>query len=363
MRLHIDAWDPSYGATYEVEASEPGSSSSAPVNPEVERTTETWQPLTPPPDVRAPATVLLVDGVRRIDARVWVEADDGESYQGICASYAAGVVRCDLRRGVAELAHTRVAHGVFAPGPKLAPVVAHPRAVFQPYRVTGGDPRQVEWELQRRLAELEIEVSDAARAEPAAPAGGTAGSAAGDSAGGTAGADAGEGGDDLLVADGPLGDRRGLPRTVGYAKTHHMQYLPPELARMVPALRPGQRTPLFGMGGHSPRYSWYLRLPGAEGAPWAGVVRLECAAEQPVSAATRLADVSAVTLPRFAATAYKDPRAPQNLVPIAGLERRLRALLGDPRLLQRGLRTATTRPTATRPTATRPATTRPAATA
>ena len=43
---------------------------------------------------------------------------------------------------------------------------------------------------------------------------------------------------------------------------------------------------------------------------------------------------------RFAASAYKDPRAPQNLIPIAGLERRLRALLGDPRLLHRALRSA-----------------------
>ncbi|MGH3717132.1 MAG: DNA double-strand break repair nuclease NurA [Micromonosporaceae bacterium] len=315
--MHIDAWDPSYGATYEADpdAAGPGGASSAPVNPEVERTADTWQPLSAPPDVRAPGTVLLVDGVRRIDARVWVEADDGESYQGICASYAAGVVRCDLRRGVAELAGTRVAHGMFAPGPKLTPVVAHPRAVFQPYQVTGGDPRQVELELQRRLQELEIEVSDASRDDA----------------------------DDLLVVDGPLRGRRTLPRTVGYAKTHHLQYLPPELARVVTALRAGQRTPMFLLGGHSQRYSWYLRLPGAEGAPWAGVVRLECDAGQTVSGAVRLADVAAVTLPRFAATAYKDPRAPQNLVPIAGLERRLRALLGDARLLQRGLRTATTR--------------------
>ena len=54
----------------------------------------------------------------------------------------------------------------------------------------------------------------------------------------------------------------------------------------------------------------------------------------------RLADLSAVTLPRFASTPYKDPRAPQNLTPIAGLERRLRGMLGDQRLLLRALTTA-----------------------
>ena len=47
-----------------------------------------------------------------------------------------------------------------------------------------------------------------------------------------------------------------------------------------------------------------------------------------------------MTLPRFASRAYKDPRAPQNLTPIAGLERRLRGLLGDPRLLHRSLTSA-----------------------
>jgi Uncharacterized protein conserved in bacteria len=56
-----------------------------------------------------------------------------------------------------------------------------------------------------------------------------------------------------------------------------------------------------------------------------------------IDAAVELADVSTATLPRFASTPYKDARAPQNLVPIAGLEKRLRALLGDSRLLHRTL--------------------------
>ncbi|HEY6595179.1 MAG TPA: hypothetical protein VI011_13965, partial [Asanoa sp.] len=59
-----------------------------------------------------------------------------------------------------------------------------------------------------------------------------------------------------------------------------------------------------------------------------------------------LADLSLVTLPRFASTPYKDPRAPQNLIPIAGLERRLRSLLGDARFLHRALTLAAARPPA-----------------
>ena len=49
------------------------------------------------------------------------------------------------------------------------------------------------------------------------------------------------------------------------------------------------------------------------------------------------------TLVRFASTEYKDSRTPQNLYPIAGLERELRRRLGDSRLLYRALRVAANR--------------------
>ena len=55
---------------------------------------------------------------------------------------------------------------------------------------------------------------------------------------------------------------------------------------------------------------------------------------------TRLADLTARLLPPLASTPHKDPRAPQNLVPIGGLERELRHRLGDQQLLYRALRAA-----------------------
>jgi hypothetical protein len=106
-------------------------------------------------------------------------------------------------------------------------------------------------------------------------------------------------------------------------------------------LRSGQRTPVFALGTRWPGWSWYLRLPGATGAPWAGIVRIECSPDLAPDQAIELAHLSGATLPRFASSAYKDPRAPQNLVPIAGLERRLRGMLGDARLLHRALMLAT----------------------
>lgn len=332
MRVHIDAWDPAYGRSFDADdgggpgGAGPNTNANAKVEAGVERPAESWSPLTPPGNVRAPRRVLLVDGVRRIDAQVWVEDDTGEARPGLCASYAAGAVRCDLRAGVAVLASRRIGHGVFAPGPSVAPLHAHARAVYHPYPVESDQPRVVEQALQQRMFELEAKVSEEARAGEDAPA------------------DPDDPDDpaDLLVVDGPLRGRGALPRALGYAKTHAVRYLDPSLNRVVNALAPGQRTPLFLLEGKG-LYSWYLRLPGPAGAPWSGVVRLECPTRWPLPTATRYADISAVTLPRFASTAYKDPRAPQNLVPIAGLERRLRALLGDPRLLLRGLRTAAAR--------------------
>lgn len=318
MKIHVDAWDPSYGRSFEADGAPgggPAAASSAPVDTGVERPPGAWQPLRPAPDTRAPGVVLLVDGVRRIDARVWVEDDEGVARPGVCASYAAGVVRCDLAAGLATLGLTRVEHGLFVPGPSAMPLRAHATAEYLPHRVVGDDPAHVDAELQRRLTELEVAVSQRARADSDVD-------------------------DDLLVLDGPLRGRTGLPRAVGYAKTHHKQYLDAELTRVVTGLTPGERTPLFLLGGQWHRYSWYLRLPGPAGSPWSGIVRLECPADWSRPEAVRHADIAAVTLPRFASTAYKDPRAPQNLVPIAGLERRLRALLGDPRLLLRGLRAA-----------------------
>jgi hypothetical protein len=75
--------------------------------------------------------------------------------------------------------------------------------------------------------------------------------------------------------------------------------------------------------------------------PWSGVVRLECSADLPVAEVTRLGDLTAHVLPPLASVPHKDPRAPQNLVPIGGLERELRHRLGDQQILYRALRAAT----------------------
>nr|MDT0656889.1 hypothetical protein [Micromonospora sp. DSM 115978] len=313
-RVFVDAWDPAYGASFEAAAAGPAAPSNTQVDPAVELPAADWRPMPAPPGLRAPDVVLLVDGVRRIDASVWTREDDGASYPGLAASYAAGVVRCDLRRGAAELAGARVARGLFTASPSAGDLVSG-EIRYAVHRVGGaGELSKLPAAVQAPLTALEVEVSDAARDDG-----------------------------DLLVVDGPLRTRRQLPRTIGYVKTQHSQYLDAPLAAVVTGLTAGQRCPVFKLGTAWGGYSWYLRLPGSAGAPWAGIVRVECSPELTAADAVELADLSLVTLPRFASTPYKDPRAPQNLIPIAGLERRLRARLGDARLLHRALTLAASR--------------------
>ena len=315
-RFFVDTWDPAYGASFEGgTGGGPAAPSSAQVDAGVELPADEWRPIGTVPGLRPPDVVLMVDGVRRIDASLWTEEDDGTSYPGLAASYAAGVVRCDLRRGAAELVGARVARGLFTASPSAEDVVAG-QIRYPVHRVGGaGELSKLPAAVQGPLTALEVEVSGALRAD-----------------------------DDLLVVDGPLRNRRQLPRTIGYIKTQHSQYLTARLtAAAVTALRVRQRSPVFKLGTAWGGYSWYLRLPGPAGAPWAGIVRVECSPDLAESEAIELANLSLVTLPRFASSPYKDPRAPQNLIPIAGLERRLRALLGDARLLHRALTVATNR--------------------
>jgi hypothetical protein len=314
VRFYVDAWDPSYGSGVDAAEGGPAAPSSAQLGPDVEVPAASWRPLSPPCDVRGPSVILLVDGVRRVDARVWAEEPDGTLHPGLAASYAAGVVRCDLRAGVARVVAATVERGLFTPSPGAGDLTAA-SARYAVHRVAG-EFAQLSAAVQGQLTTLEADVAQAVRA-------------------------GGVDDEDLLIIDGPLRGRTRLERALGYVKTHRVQYLPVGLAPVVGRLRAGQRTPVFLLGTTWHRFTWYLKLPGPPGSPWAGVVRVEASADLPRGEAVRLADLSAVTLPRLAATAYKDPRAPQNLTPIAGLERRLRAMLGDQRLLLRGLAAGT----------------------
>jgi len=321
MRFYVDAWDPSYGASADADIDL--GESTANLVLDVETDADKWQPVDAPSGVTMPAAVLFVDGVRRIDARVWVDdqAGSGTVAAGLCASYSAGVICCC--QGRAHLLAAERRRGLFTATPHAVDIDTWAGRYSASFTAPpSGTPllTALSLALQVRLGDTEVTTALASRAE-------LAGRGVPD-------------GSDLLVVDGPLRGRTHLPRTLGYIKTHHSEYLPPDLHAMVGRLGPDQRTPVFLVGSSWDRHTWYLRLPCRPGAPWAGVVRIECSADLNANDAIDLANLSQATLCRYASAEYKDPRAPQNLYPIAGLERELRRRLGDPRLMYRALRTA-----------------------
>ena len=328
MEFVVDGWSPEYGSS--MREVEDLTEAVAQLDPAIERQPDAWSPIAPVPVTR-PDNTLFVDGVRRIEARLWIRSDLGgaEKVPGLCASYAAGVVRSTPTSARVEVAE--VHRALLTTAEDCTDVVtrlgtwtaihAQPDPNKQVFDVLSNA-------LQRKLTELEIICAANARAN------------------------AGASEEDLLVIDGPLRGRTRIPRALGVVKSHQAAYLPAELNAVVASLEAGQRTPIFLLGTTGAagteskrdtweRYSWYLRLPGASDSPWAGVVRVECSPDVGNDGAIDLANLSQAVLPRYASESFKDPRAPQNLYPIGGLEKQLRHRLGDPALLHRALLSAT----------------------
>ncbi|MDX1659150.1 MAG: hypothetical protein R3343_10060 [Nitriliruptorales bacterium] len=306
----VEPWDPSYGAPAAglSRPAQPDTDTSGAVDVNRECPAGEWSPLSP--SATRASEVIFVDGVRRIDARVWVTDDAGTS-AGVAASFAAGAVRCNTR---AEVVAATIERGLFSTAaPDPVPVAG---ADYVPRNAAADDPDSLTAAVQERMRDLELRVvRDVIDTE-------------------------------LTVVDGPLRGRQSLPGVIGYIKSHRVSYLPPVVEDVVGRLDAGQRTPLFLTQTTWSRWSWYLRLPLGVGAaagvhPWSGIVRCEAPADLDVEAAAALADQASVTLVGFASEAHKDGRAPQNLYPIAGLERHLRRLLGDQRFLYRQLVAAT----------------------
>lgn len=304
MRFAVETWAPEYGVGVEGGALD---ASSAPIDVNIECPAADWAPVRPSPSASRPARVLFVDGVRRVDARIWIDDGNGGASLGLCATVAAGVVCADPGR--AHLLQAQVARAVYSASPSLAPIQTT-AGWYDARVVADASPEGLILGVQQRMAALEVEVT---RAVPDA---------------------------ELIIVDGPLRGREELPGVVGYVKTQHVRYLPDALQAVVGTLACGERTPLFAIGGQWTRLSWYVRLPGVLAHPLSGIVRCEVGATMAAAHASAVADAVTRLLPGFASSPHKDARAPQNLYPIAGLERELRRRLGDPKRAERALRLA-----------------------
>lgn len=298
MRFTVEAWDSDYGAPTDAELED----ASQNVDVSVELRPEEWRPLLP--EAAPVADILFVDGVRRVDATLWIDQPPDFPGFALAATYAAGAVRCNGRAVIEE---AEVERGLFTSAP--ASDVVTGIGTYGVKATKGVTAEELWLGIQQRMGALEAAVTRQA------------------------------GGAELLVVDGPLSHARDIENAVGYIKTQKVQYLPLELRQVLTALPAGYRTPLFLTTTGWSRYSWYLRLANHAG-PAGGLVRCEIDADMSQADASRVATRVSATLPRFASARHKDPRAPQNLYPIGGLERELRHRLGDKELAMRALRRA-----------------------
>ncbi len=302
-RIFVEGWSPEYGAPLDAAELAPAEGS---VDDTVE--TEDWRPRDGIDD--GCERIAFVDGVRRIDARLTVDDPVAGPVPGICGTVAIGAVLWDRRAVRSEIASERVQRWAVLAGGReeLFPAVDL-TPPFETMTIASRDGDALVHALQSRMRTAEASLA-------------------------TSLAD-----DRCVFADGPLHEL-GPHEVVGIVKSHRVTYLEPARNRVIAALGPGQRTPLFAIKGYG-RYSWYVRLASIDdGHAWSGLVRCEASAHLPFATVTTIADRAAAVLPLVASQAHLDPRAPQNLVPIGALERLLRHRMGDPGLVYRALRAA-----------------------
>jgi hypothetical protein len=303
-RLSIHVADPGYGPG--LDASE---MDAADVRTDVEPVT--WGPLRPQP--RPSGELVFIDGAQQIEAWLTVShADEPRPLAGVAFAVAAGAVRAG-HGDRAEVVDLHVRRAAICEGDRCLHLPPAGAFRWEPRAGSGRDPFALARRVGQMRGDLELQLAE----RWAAP-------------------------DRLIVLDGRLSfvrDAHGP--VVGAVKSHHRIYLEGEVGMVVSRLAVGERTPLFAIG--EDRLSWYQRLPGAGEGGWAGILRGEAPRALGVEVARALADRAAAELPRYAGRPHRDPRAPQNMVPIMTLEGRLRHRMGDRKLALRAVRQAAAR--------------------
>ena len=272
---------------------------------------------------RAPI-VQIVDGVRRVEAYAVSDTTSGAAAPALFGSYAVGVVRCEPNRAtvLTDPSLLRVERRYLQAGSHAEDLLVRAGQTELRFRATpvphALKPSELVRELTNRMLAAEARLTKRLSADCGA----------------------------LTLVDGPLRARTTGRRVAGYIKRTANWYLGTEDRAIFDDLDVGDRTPLFRLSvegqAKRDRFSWYVRIAdlGPHLHPLASVMRLETWATLPVEQATRLADECARTLPSLAGSLVRDPRAPQNLTPVSGLEDRLRHLLGNRDVVRRRIAVA-----------------------
>lgn len=300
MDWRLEAWNPAYALNQA--ALEEAPAQKAPIEPSPEGD---WQPIDPIFQTW-PAVVYFVDGRMRVDAQIANQANQ----RALLLSLAIGaLVRDDA--GIRLAKH------------QVHRVLLHAEGFDQPiqvgdlcYKPQARGANTVE-ELMEQAAHLMREYE----AEMAAELQGN-----------------------LVVVDGPLfyGGQRAAQPILGYSKSFKQLYLNADEAQLLHRLKSGQRSPIFRVpADHSRRHQdmwvWYLRLPLNPSFPFhsgASLLRVETP-YAPAPDTTQLAHLSSNLFAQTASTPARDPRAPQNLIPVGGLEQLLGRRLGSLEVIRR----------------------------
>lgn len=312
LDLRVDPWGIDQGS--EVVALDEVEHDGPDLMLELERQASEWAPISAAPTA-LPRSLCFLDGVRRVDLRVVAATPStelGVAY-GCFGSYATGAVEVVER--VARYLEPVVGRA-FLIGDGLTPPASLTASgvTYLGESLAENDPIAPQTRLHRLMRMSEElharELSGVA--------------------------------DRLVVIDGPLSfEDKQRGQALGLVKRLHELYLPGPMRPILTRLARGERTPVFHIGGRFPRYSWFLRLAGTHpsDSPLSGLSRVEAHAALGLDEVLRLANLSAACLPDFAPGRHRDPRAPQNLLPIGALEQHLRRALGDETLLRRRLET------------------------
>ncbi len=254
--------------------------------------------------------MAFVDGVQRIELRLSAEGD-GYPIPGALASCAAGAVCIGVEP---RLNHVRVDRRVIlAKGATAQPLrleASNGPLEYLPAHNAGEDFESINIALGDLRAGLEVQVAQELIKDNIG----------------------------LVVVDGRL-PGVGQGPVLGLIKTLHNLYISePEHLATLTALKTGERSPVFSIQrARTTYYSWFVCLctPGPFDVALSGLVRLEMDDSASRAEAFQMADSTASLLPGFASTPHRDPRAPQNLLPVGQLEQELRHRLGDLELVKR----------------------------
>lgn len=304
MRLRLDPWPAEYEAPIafdEVELPE-----GARINTDIE--IETWQAIAGAG--QPPVECCFVDGVRRVEARVLADIE-GKLVHGLLGSSAVGFVRC---REKAEFGEIRVERSLILGrgvqrGMELQ--IGENRLQFEGIAAEQNTPNDILGQLQNRMRAAEAKLAE-------------------DLAGPGA----------CVFVDGLSYRATGRQEVIGVVKRIMEPYLAPREFALLETLRPGERSPLFAIiDGKYDRYSSFLRLSHGREVdhPLTGLVRLEVGAAVGREKGIALMSAAAAGLPRFASNPIRDPRAPQNLLPVGALEQEMKRRLGDPLMIRRAI--------------------------